>query len=413
MDTNQLKIKIVTLFFFSILFISVVNLTDSEIYGTEKKQYFVHGSPSLEDDWAEPNDNQGEAYVLNYGFHTNFVCLNDDWYQLGILLNHERLTIDLRYNSSSSLNLELFDEASNPFVYNLTEQTWGKSLVFIATSDISMSYLKISGSTNDSYDMDVIVDGNDFNPMTPSLEWIAFSEGSWAEWDAKFTIIDSNGGENQSEGKLRGTIQSISLTDFSVAVDAEMLWEGMPDAYMMPEDDEMPEDLELNETGEIFPSSYHFDINPEHQANPPYFGFASPFMGSNFQFKEFNPLFTMPDTSYTIGDEGKSVVIEYNGTDAYYFKTIANYSDEGLLTHLGMEQTDVDENNVTTQTYKMELMLSDSDLSENSDNLSKSDDNGLGFDLENIPGYSSEFLLGIFGISLIAILSFQKLKTRH
>lgn len=412
MKTNQQKKIFLTVLIFSVLLISIVQIGNTNENYAEKRQVFVQSSESLQDDWAEPNNIKEDAYSLNFGYHTNFVCLDDDWYKLDMLQNHERLTIDLRYNISSSLNIELFDDASNPFIFNLTEQTWGKSLVFIATSDISVMYLKISGSTNASYDMDVIVDGNNFNPMTPTLEWVAFSEGAWVEWDASFTVIDSNDDETKSEGNLRGTIQSISLTDFSVAVDAEMVWEGIPADYMIPENKELPEDLELNETGEVFPSFYHFDIDPEHHANPPYFGFASPFMGSNLQFKKFNPLFTLPDISYKIGDEGKSVVIEYNGTDAYYFKTVANYSAEGLLTNLEMEQTDIDENNVTVVKYKMILSLTDSDLNANLEDLSKSDDNGLGFDLENIPGYSFEFILSIFGVSIIAIISFQKSKQK-
>ena len=412
----NITLKIIPLIFFlSILIPGVQNVgiftnRPADLNIASRLNGEIKSAPNPDDDWAEPNNYKSEAYELWYGYHTNFICLDDDWYKLSPIMRQEKLTIDLRFNTSLSLNIELLDDAETQFDYILKDQTWGKTLEFVADQDIPIAYLKIHGDYNTYYDMDMIMDGNNIDHLTPSYDWVAFTQGGWAEWDAIFTIIDSDQIETQYEGSLQGKILEMNLTEYTIEVDSEMIWEGIPEEFTPKEVLPLPEEDEPQEMGEAFPSEYHFSIDPEHYANPSYFGFASPFIGKNFQFMEHQPIFTLPDMAFQIGADAKSAMIEYNGTEPFYFKTIANYSDEGLLESLYMEETIIDEMNATIGIHKIDLNLVNSDLIGNveDDNKSKGDENA--FSLENIPSFSSELLLGVLGISLIGIIFSSKRK---
>ena len=368
----------------------------------------VGGSTSPQDDWAEENDDINSAKEIPFDRHNGLTQLDLDWYKVW-LYPMDSLTVDLYYDTAlpgNWMDVELF-EMVNGVENKLLTGTFNngyKSLSWTNGNEGKNIYIKVNGrNLGDWYDLDIKVNGGG-SPTTPSMDWIAFNTGDWAEWDATFEIFSEGGDSAFYNGSLRGDINSAQLSDHSVKVGSNMQWNNIPTEYLQ---------------GWI-QGTYDFDIEGDGFAYPAYFGFASVFVGKGFHYSESQPIFSnLFDTTYTILDEGRTLEVEYNPSDGPYYKMRITYSEDGLLKEIVLEGDFVDATGTIFAKGKVNLILSSSsfmDETKTDDTNSNSTDGGdnpfEGFDFSSIPGFPTEIIGSVLGLTIIAMIVVVKKKSK-
>lgn len=371
-------------------------------------------STTISDDWAEENDDISSAKDLSINRHNGLIQNDMDWYKIWLEPN-DLLDIILEYDNALPglwMDLDLYEWSSTAesLLVSGTNDN-GKNILSYTNENLAKYvYIRVNGPNNgDWYDLDLTLNPST-SPEEPSLDWVAYTSGDFAEWDATVEIFNEGGNSTLFEGSLRGDITDVQLGEHSVIVSSNMQWSNIPTEYLQ---------------GWIT-GAYNFDIEGDGFAYPAYFGFASVFVGDGFHYSDTQKIFTnIFDTSYDILDDGRTLEVEYNPSEGPYYKMRVTYTEDGFLKEISIEGDFVDAVGNIFAYGKIHLLLSSSSVVEEiktDDTMTNSTDDGngtgadsnpfSGFDLSSIPGFPAEIIGGVLGLTIIAMIVAVKKKSK-
>ena len=347
-----------------------------DVGGVYDLNILLNGQEENGDDWMEENDGINDAWDISFGRHDGLTQFDLDWYRVWLEPN-DQLEVELYYDNQGG---------------NV--------------------YIRIDGPNNgDWYDLELKLTPGTVNPISPSMDWVAFDSGDWAEWDASVEVFSETENSSIYEGMLRGDITNVFLTNHSVAVESNMQWNNIPMDY-----------LEGLTSG-----AYDFNIEADGFAYPAYFGFASTFVGKGFHYAETQLLFeNLEGFTYQILDSGRTLELESVASADLYFKMRITYTEEGLLKEIIWEGDFVDPAGIAFGKGKINLMLRDASFwdgtntDDPTNNGTTPDDGGgddggdpfSGFDLSSIPGFPLEIVGSVLGFTIIAMIVVVKKKSK-
>ncbi|MHA1619689.1 MAG: hypothetical protein ACTSVZ_10450, partial [Promethearchaeota archaeon] len=137
------------------VYMQVVGHYDGDMY-----DLWANIGPS--DDWAEPNDELGQAWDLPLGWTNGLVQFDEDWFRIWMEPNDD-LHIDHYYDWAdyNTMNLTLFDEYGSELTWN----GWVHSLDWTNNAGYGQYvYLRVIGDNQgDWYDFNVLINGQGSN----------------------------------------------------------------------------------------------------------------------------------------------------------------------------------------------------------------------------------------------------------
>ncbi|WP_371802234.1 hypothetical protein [Candidatus Lokiarchaeum ossiferum] len=369
---------------------------------------------AVNDDWAEENDDISSAKDLSINRHNGLIQNDMDWYKIWLEPN-DLLDIILEYDNALPglwMDLDLYEWSSTAesLLVSGTNDNGKNKLSYTNENLAKYVYIRVNGPNNgDWYDLDLTLNPST-SPEEPSLDWVAYNSGDFAEWDATVEVFTEGGNSTLFEGSLRGDITDVQLGEHSVIVSSNMQWSNIPTEYLQ---------------GWIT-GAYNFDIEGDGFAYPAYFGFASVFVGDGFHYSDTQKIFTnIFDTSYDILDDGRTLEVEYNPSEGPYYKMRVTYTEDGFLKEISIEGDFVDAVGNIFAYGKIHLLLSSSSVVEEiktDDTMTNSTDDGngtgadsnpfSGFDLSSIPGFPAEIIGGVLGLTIIAMIVAVKKKSK-
>lgn len=136
------------------------------------------------DDYAEPNNYQGEAYWLDWGYHGTFYQFDNDWYKFPSVSDGQTVHVRLVYDTyNDNLSADLVNQYGNPLPYNVYYQTDGREYIWNVNGYYSEFYLHVwGGNWGQYYDVDVWYESpddwaeeNDYQGEAYWLDWGDYS----------------------------------------------------------------------------------------------------------------------------------------------------------------------------------------------------------------------------------------------
>jgi hypothetical protein len=166
-------------------YISLVNTNGNRdyyfrVYGNnDSAEYNLDLQTNLynPDDWAEDNDDQYNAYWLNYNsYYSDLNLYDNDWYELGEVFEQETVVVLVEFDTALyEIGIELIDQNGNPHGYSNTDETEGIRLEWTAYSYYSQIYINIFGFMDGApYNLDIYKFVDDW----AEDDW---AEDDWAE----------------------------------------------------------------------------------------------------------------------------------------------------------------------------------------------------------------------------------------